>query len=204
MNDRAAVYQNLTGSQATSSRPSLRAAAPAVAKDAGLILGGFAALACIGAGAVALTQGAQARAALDFGFAGVPQSFGEATAIFLNNAKVACLLACVVALIQLRPLIDSSRWRRAYTTFCDILICTPAVVNTVVLAITIGAYGGRMLKALVPHGPVELAGVALVGALYVHARRGDPDRRLLVAGFLTALLLIAAAALLETYVQVLS
>ena len=40
-----------------------------------------------------------------------------------------------------------------------------------VVGAAIGAYGTRMVGAMLPHGPVELAAYSLALALYLHGRR---------------------------------
>ena len=64
-----------------------------------------------------------------------------------------------------------------------------------------GAYGTRMVRAALPHGPVELAAYSLALALYLQGRRRPfPARRLLVVMALSVSTL-ALAAVLETYVN---
>ena len=54
------------------------------------------------------------------------------------------------------------------------------LANVLVIGAGLGAYGERMARAELPHGPVELAAYALALALYLQGRR-----RALPAGRLT-------------------
>ena len=59
-----------------------------------------------------------------------------------------------------------------------------------------------MVRAMLPHGPVELAAYALTLALYLRGRhRILPTRELMTIGA-TSVLLLAAAAVLETFITV--
>ena len=42
--------------------------------------------------------------------------------------------------------------------------------NVLVVGAALGAYGERMVRAMLPHGPVELAAYALALALYLQGR----------------------------------
>ena len=71
-----------------------------------------------------------------------------------------------------------------------------------IVAASLGAYGPRMARALLPHGPLELAAFALALALYLQGRRRElPIGHVAATGAASALLLAAAAAL-ETFVSV--
>jgi hypothetical protein len=67
------------------------------------------------------------------------------------------------------------------------------------VGVAVGAYGARAGRALLPHGPVELAGFSLALALYAAVRRNSASAR--QAGSLagSAMVLLALAAVLETY-----
>ena len=71
-----------------------------------------------------------------------------------------------------------------------------------VIGVSFGAYGTRMARAALPHGPVELAAYSLALALYIQGRRRVlPARHVLAVAALSTSLL-AAAAVLETFVNV--
>jgi hypothetical protein len=73
--------------------------------------------------------------------------------------------------------------------------------NVIVVGASFGAYGPRMARAALPHGPVELAAYSLALALYIQGRDQPlPARHVLAVGALSTSAL-AAAALLETYVN---
>ncbi len=79
------------------------------------------------------------------------------------------------------------------------LIAGVIAANVLVIGAAVGAYGTRMVWAMLPHGPVEVAAYALALALYLQGRRRPlPPHRL--AGTITAsVVLLAIAALLETF-----
>ena len=57
-----------------------------------------------------------------------------------------------------------------------------------------------MARAMLPHGPVELAAFALALALYLQGRRRALPVRYLVTTGAISVMLLAGAAVLETYV----
>ena len=71
--------------------------------------------------------------------------------------------------------------------------------NVLVVGAAVGVYGERMVRAMLPHGPFEVAAYSLALALYLQGRsRPLPAARL--AGTIAAsVALLALAALLETY-----
>ena len=74
--------------------------------------------------------------------------------------------------------------------------------NLLVVGAALGAYGTRMLRAVLPHGPVELAAFALAIALYLQGRHRAIAVRHLIATGAASLGLLAAAAVLEALVIV--
>lgn len=164
-------------------------------------------LALIGlvAGAVALTTADVVRDALDFPFSGVPNHLGDALDILASNAclfGVALGLCAVVQSLQgyvkQAPLRLS---RRAVAVLCDFSLAVLVAGNLLVVGAAVGAYGWRMVKALLPHGPVELAAFALALTLYARARRGTLALRGAANTAVLGGLLLALAALIETYVE---
>ena len=68
--------------------------------------------------------------------------------------------------------------------------------------VSFGAYGSRMTRAALPHGPIELAAYSLALGLYFQGRHCVlPARHILAVAVLSTALLAAAAAL-ETFVNV--
>jgi hypothetical protein len=84
----------------------------------------------------------------------------------------------------------------------DITLAAVLALNTVAAGVALGAYGSRLLGAVAPHGPVELAGFALAGGAYLAARAGEPGAGRLARAAGGAVVLVAAGAALETYVQI--
>ena len=84
----------------------------------------------------------------------------------------------------------------------EILLCAAVTANVVVVGASLGAYGARMLRAALPHGPVELAAYSLALSLYIQGRR----RPLAIGHVLGVAALsvsgLALAAILETFVSV--
>jgi len=84
----------------------------------------------------------------------------------------------------------------------ELILAGAIVANLLVVGAGLGAYGERMARAELPHGPVELAAYALALALYLQGRK-----RILPAGHLAKVVaasvaLLALAATLETFVNV--
>jgi hypothetical protein len=132
------------------------------------------AIAAVTGSAVHLIAAAPARHALGFGFGGIPREPGEAVSIFVNNARMllALLAACLVS--QASYLGGVSRDEPIAVvarTACDVVVVAVAAGHALLVGSAVGAYGGRMIVALLPHGPLELAAFALPLALYAAARR---------------------------------
>ena len=148
---------------------------------------------------------AQARRWLAFPFTGIPARPGVAAGIFLHNLRA---LAAVGGLLLIA---QSAQWTeredaptRASATvrlLVEAVLGAAVAVNLIVVGASFGAYGTRMLRAALPHGPVELAAYALALALYRQGRtRALPARHVLAVVSLSVAML-ALAAVLETYVN---
>jgi hypothetical protein len=161
----------------------------ATALIAALLLGGAAAVAAV----VAVTGRAGAREALVFSFPALPRTAGEALGILVNNARVAAgvFVAALVAQVAApaRPLVY----------VCDAALALAALVHVVLVGAGIAAYGGRMVAALLPHGPLELAAYSLALGLYVRVRRAPLPPRAWAATGGAALVLLAIAAPVEVF-----
>jgi hypothetical protein len=170
------------------------------------LLAGFLAVVAVNAAVVHLAAAPEVRDWLDFTFSGVPRTADQALEIFSRNARllIAALAACVV--LQGSTLIDpeaerqSPRWQATAVHVCDVVLGTLAVVNLAMIGASIGAYGDRVVKYLLPHGPIEALAFAIALALYVCCRSGAVTRHdfLRLAGLALAALIVAA--LLETFV----
>jgi hypothetical protein len=149
---------------------------------------------------------AAARRSLAYPFTGIPPRFAEAASIFANNLRVAAALAGLLLIAQsARCNAPSAEPGPIHTTiqrFGEALLGTVFAVNVIVIGVSFGAYGMRMLRAAMPHGPVELAAYSLSLAVYLRGRR----RRLPVGHILAyealCVVLLALAAALETFVTV--
>jgi hypothetical protein len=148
----------------------------------------------------------QVRGMLDFTFPGVDAGPGVAWSIFATNVrKLAGILGLVLVLQSPwlagdRHTEDRPSWHPALTTLCDCAVAGALGLTFLVAAAGLGAYGVRMVRAIVPHGPIELLAFATALGLYRNARRcAIPPRRV---GALVAIcvLALALAALVETYI----
>ena len=139
---------------------------------------------------------------LAYPFTGVPTRLGEAGAILAHNGRAVLGVygLLLIAQLALREPAQPGRARRTLQSLGEAVLCGLAAGNTVLVGAGLGAYGSRMARAMLPHGPVELAAFALALALYLQGRgRALPVRYLVTTGA-TSGVLLAAAAVLETYV----
>lgn len=139
------------------------------------------------------------RAWLDFPFSGIPPELSRVIAILLNNLRLLAALfaGAVVAQLAVRT---GARGMAPIAWICDAIVVVGCVVHVLLVGATVGAYGDRGVAALLPHGPVELAGFSLGLSVYVAARRERLalPRALGVAGL--AVLVLTVAAVLEVMV----
>jgi hypothetical protein len=173
----------------------------------GRVLAAIVAASALVAVAVRLFAAHAARDALGFTFPGVEPRPGQAAAIFLSNFGLQVVaFVGVLTLRAVRGMRDArepvGRTLIAYRTIFDVLLAAPVASSVVVVGAGIGAYGEPMVRALLPHGPVELAAFALTLTLYLDARRVRRPLAQLLAPAAAATALLAAAALLETYLSV--
>jgi hypothetical protein len=149
---------------------------------------------------------AQVRRWLAFAFTGIPARPDIAAGIFLHNLRA---LAAVGGLLLIA---QSAQWTgrtdeptRALATvrlLAEALLGAAVAANLIVVGASFGAYGTRMLRAALPHGPLELAAYSLELALYHQGRtRALPGRHVLRVVALSVVTL-ALAAVLETYVNI--
>ena len=142
---------------------------------------------------VAAGLGDDARRALCFGFGGVDRSVGEASRIALHNARFAGgTLLCAA---------HAPRLPRSMRVLTDLLQATLLALNAGAVGVAFGAYGWRALAATAPHLPLEFGGLSLAGGAYLHACRQPLSKRALAAVAGSSGLLLATAAVLETYVS---
>jgi len=169
------------------------------------VAGALTIAACAIAAVVNVTLAIAARRWLAYSFAGIPARPGEAAAIFLHNVRA---LAAVGGLLLIA---QSPHWagkakggpvHRAIRGGGEALLAAGVSANAIVVGASLGAYGTRMVRAVLPHGPVELAAYALALALYVHGRDRPLPVRHALAVVAMSISLLALAALLETFVNV--
>lgn len=182
---------------ATALPPAIPRDGAAAARIAAALLG----IAALTAAAVALLAAAPVREFLGFGFGGIDPRLSEVVSILANNLRIllALLIACGLAQLALRA--APSITMRTLVVFCDVVVAGLAVAHALLVGAGVGAYGGRMVVALLPHGPLELAAYSLALALYLAARRERLAPRRYVATALAAALGLAIAAPLEVLLR---
>jgi hypothetical protein len=176
------------------------------ARDARTVLivsAAISAVALTTAVAVRVTCAAAMRDTLAFPFTGVAPRLSEAGAIFANNARLMGAVFALAIVVQ-SPWLDDSvtqpRRHPVLVRFCDTLLMLVAGANVLFVGAALGAYGQRMARAMLPHRPVELAAFAVALTLYLDARRGPLRVRRAVTLVALSLVVLALAALLETYI----
>jgi hypothetical protein len=164
----------------------MSAIADTTRRATGAIALGLVAIAAVTALTVHAVAARSAREWLDFPFGGMPATPGKMADIFANNVKMlfALFAACVVARLArdlaaaptARGMDLTSLFARALVLVCDVAVIASALAHAVIVGGGVGAYGTRMVAALLPHGPFELLAYSLVLALYANVRRGPVDR----------------------------
>jgi hypothetical protein len=205
------------GDGASSARPGLARPAdgrsllvsPSMAETATLA-GCVAATLTIACGVIALVVhlwcAAPARRWLAFRFPGIPARPSTAAIIFSHNLRA---LAAICGLLLIA---QSAYWsaaraepghaHRTLRGLGEALLAAAVAANLVVIGASFGAYGMRMMRVALPHGPVELAAYSLALALYLQGRTRPLPARSVTAVFALSVVMLALAALLETYVNV--
>jgi len=151
---------------------------------------------------VRLALAAQARRWLGYRFPGVPAHLSTALWILGHNARG---LAGVLGLLVIAQLAARSpgpaRAQLVLRSAGEVVLAGAIAANLLVIGAAIGGYGTRMLVAMLPHGPVELAAYSLAVGLYLSGRRRalPAARMAVVASASVALLALAAG--LETWVS---
>jgi hypothetical protein len=175
--------------------PSRKPTATSVIADAAVCATAALSVATATALVVAATGlGDDARRALRFGFAGVDRSVAQASRIAIHNGRFAGGTLLCAALAPRLP--------RSTRVLTDLVLATLLAFNAGALGVALGAYGWRALAATAPHLPLEFAGLSLAGGAYLHARRQPLSPRAMTAVVAACGLLLAAAAVLETYVSI--
>ena len=147
-------------------------------------------------------------AGLRFPFAGIPARPSTAAIIFSHNLRA---LAAICGLLLIA---QSAHWNvsaagtepgpahRTLRWLGEALLAAAVAANLLVIGASFGAYGTRMVRAALPHGPVELAAYSLALALYLQGRTRALPARHMLAVLALSVATLALAAVLETYVNV--
>ncbi len=141
------------------------------------------------------------RELLGFRFAGLPARPSVALAILAHNVRAVLAVLALLAIAQIaarRPG-EPGRGYRALLLAGEALLAGTIAINVLIVGAGVGAYGDRMARALLPHGPVELGAFAAALALYLQGRRQRLPLRHILTVTVPCLGLLAVAAALETF-----
>jgi len=146
----------------------------------------------------------QARAWLGYRFPGLPARPNVAVAIFAHNARaiLGVFGLLLIAQIGARHPGGPGRAQRLILVGGELILAGVIAANVLVVGAGLGAYGERMARAELPHGPVELAAYALALATYLQGRRRALPAVHLTKVVAASVALLALAAALETFVNV--
>jgi len=168
------------------------------------------AIAILAAAAIAIVVkvafAAQIRGILGFTFPGIDAGPRAAWSIFATNVRKLAAIFGLVLVLQSPWLAgdrhpeDRPSWHPALAKLCDCAVAGALGLTFLVAAAGVGAYGIRMVRAILPHGPIELLAFATALALYRNARRCATPPRQAAALAATCVLALALAALIETYI----
>jgi hypothetical protein len=158
------------------------------------------------AAAVAASWAGGARERLGFRFAGLEPTVGTAGSILAGNVRLLAALLLAALLAQARPAATAGDVVSALSVLgraaCDTLVALTVALNVLVVGAALGAYGARMVAAILPHGPLELAAYAPALSLYLRAHLCRVPRRTVIATGAWGALALTLAAALETFVAV--
>jgi hypothetical protein len=187
-----------TAGRLTTQSPSWRP----VTRMAGVVAATLVASAGLVAVITRVAFASQARHRLGYTFPGVHADPSAAVGIFANNIRelLGVLGVLLIAQIAMRRTGGLTRAQLVVRTGAEIVLGAAVAINVLAVGAAVGAYGTRMVHALLPHGPVELAGFAVALALYLHGRTRALPRNLLVGAIAASVGLLAVAAVMETFV----
>jgi hypothetical protein len=134
-----------------------------------------------------------ARSALALEFSRPPASPVAALALAVDNLRLACAVLLAALLAAVRP---------GIRPVLDVLMAALAALNATATGVAVGAYGTRLVAVVAAHAPLELAAFGVAGGAYLSGRRCRLDGRQLIVAATVSSLLLGAAAVLETYVQI--
>ena len=168
-----------------------------------ILIGAVAIAACIViAGLVAVAAPAWARAWLGFTFPGLAPRPAVAEGILAHNLRSLSGVFVLLTFARLASRAPDKRTARLAVRLGEVILAGAITANVVVVAAALGAYRERMVMALMPHGPVELAAYSLAIALYLQDRRRDLPAAYVAKVAVACVALLAIAAVLETWVSV--
>jgi hypothetical protein len=162
------------------------------------------AAALVVAGAMRLALARQARRWLAYTFPGVPPRADVVVGIFAHNARamLGVFGLLLVAQLAARRPEGPARAERSILAVGELILAGVIAVNVLVVGAGLGGYGRRMVRADLPHGPVELAAYALALTLYLQGRKRALPAAHLAKVVVASVSLLALAAALETFVFV--
>jgi uncharacterized membrane protein SpoIIM required for sporulation len=169
---------------------------------AALIASALSALVLLVALVTRVALASRARSWLHYTFPGVPHRIGAAVGIFANNSRELLGVLGLLLIAQLaarRPEGTPARAQLVVRTGGELLLAVAIAVNALVVGAAVGAYGDRMVRAMLPHGPVEVSAYAVALALYLNGRHRPLSGRQMAITIAASVALLAAAALLETF-----
>ena len=134
-----------------------------------------------------------ARRLLSFAFPARPAGLGAAWGIMIGNLRLAAAPLAGALLLGLADRGVPGPGR----ALLDVVLAGVVVLNVVIVGAGFGAYGARMLRYALPHGPVELAGYCCALTVYLSTRAGRLQARSGWALTGAAVMLLALAAMLE-------
>ena len=168
-----------------------------------ILIGVVAIAACmVLAGVVAMAAPVQARGWLGFTFPGVAARPAVAVGIFAHNLRSLSGVFVLLIFARLAARAPDKRSARLAVRLGEVILAGAITANIAVVAAALGAYQQRMVLALMPHGPVELAAYSLAIALYLQDRRRNLPAAYVAKAGATCVALLAIAAVLETWVSV--
>ena len=168
-----------------------------------ILIGVVAIAACmVLAGVVAMAAPAWARAWLGFTFPGLAARPAVAVGIFAHNLRSLSGVFVLLTFARFAARAPDKRSARLGVRFGELILAGAITANVVVVGAAFGAYRERMVMALMPHGPAELAAYSLAIALYLQDRRRNLPAAYVATVAVACVALLAIAAGLETWVSI--
>ena len=129
------------------------------------------------AGLVAVAAPVQARGWLGFTFPGLAARPAVAVGILAHNLRSLAGVFVLLIFARLAPRAPDKRTARLAVRLGELILAGAITANVVVVAAALGAYRERMVLALMPHGPVELAAYSLAHRALPPRPPPQPARR---------------------------